>query len=214
MPVGHRQWTLRISPPTFGMGSVSNYTGLYLVDADCVDENIQHPDTFVAWPNSGDFPIQYFVNSEYTDTIPLVPWSVSLGAQYAYFSLDDERITLRRERDGKIWTFNKNTQYTQLCNYGDNDYMMFNADNGYYGLQKTLIFMPAWGSIGEIKHDDVFEVTVDGIRLVSGEPTQLKYSVKFFDLYNPKGWKRHLNRRPIRRLYRRLRCRRRRWGTR
>ena len=134
-------------------------------------------DTYLAWPNSGDFPIQYFTNSANSLSVPEQPWSLSLGAAYQPTDKKSASLTLTRVRDSKAWYFSSGTP--SLSNNSDylNSSLEHFAVNG-----RTITFRPDLKSLGPILDGDVFEVYLTGIKTASGSPTTLTYWIDFFDL--------------------------------
>jgi hypothetical protein len=70
-------------------------------------------DSYLAWPNAGAFPLQYFVpdgvNTLNTARAPEYPWTVKLGSLYSTPEKSNVILTLTRARDGKVWTFDSAT---------------------------------------------------------------------------------------------------------
>ena len=178
---GHRRWVLRPDGQNFGIGFASSdnryYSNLHVQDSSLGRE----ADTYVAWPNSGDFPIQYFTNSTNINTAPQYPWSLNLGAEYQVPMRNEIQLTLTRTRDNKVWTFNAATPQLGVGNMPD-DSMHLAVDNDSYGTKKAIIFRPDVTSLGALQEGDVFSVQLSGIKTKDGTPTTLEYSINFFDL--------------------------------
>ena len=184
---GHRRWILKPGGQDYGIGyaqkSGSSYggyrinmhvfSGLNLYDCES--------DSYIAWPSSGDFPIQYFINSTNINTAPPYPWSVNLGASYQAPDRENVVLTLTRARDGMTWTFDDSTPQLNGAYAPDNSMHLAVDDKGY-GIGKAIIFRPDVASLGAIRDGDVFNVTLSGIYTSSGVPTTLQYSINFFDL--------------------------------
>jgi len=182
---GHRRWILKPGGQNFGIGYArygsDSYGGhrinMHVFDGlgywEC------ESDSYIAWPSSGDFPIQYFVNSNSITGTPLFPWSVNLGAPYQNPDKANITLTLTRERDGKVWTFDSTTP--SLGGTTSNG-MHFAVDNGGYGMTKAIVFRPDTASLGPIIDGDIFHVRILGIRTTTGAQTSLEYDINFFDL--------------------------------
>ena len=189
---GHRRWILRPGGSEFGIGFAYNaksddiYGGyriaMYVQDDKPVFGCV--PDTFVAWPSAGDFPIQYFIGSEDLSSVPVYPWTVNLGAGYMEPRREDMKIYIRRTRAGvsdTMWMIDKSTPLLGESNYSD-DLQHLAVDNGRYGMGKAIVFRPDAARLGSIKDGDVFTVKIGGLKTAEGIATTLEYEVRFFDL--------------------------------
>ena len=72
---GHRWWILRPDGLSFGIGYAQNggkspISNMYVFSNGGQD---RPSDSYVAWPSSGDFPIQYFIANEDISTVPRYP---------------------------------------------------------------------------------------------------------------------------------------------
>ncbi len=182
---GHRRWVFAPGTKDFGVGFARNtggysYASMYVFGGpgpfNC------EPDTYVAWPSAGDFPIQYFVNTTYIESASLVyPWSINLGAAYERPSRDNVILKLTRTRDNKVWTFNSATPNQDENNF-NRDLMHLAVDNQGMGMIKAIVFRPDVPSLGAIQDGDVFKVDLSGINKADGTPTTLSYDIRFFDL--------------------------------
>ncbi len=184
--VGHRRWVLKPGGENFGIGFAKgkgNYGGyrinMHVFDGlgpfDC------ESDSYVAWPAAGDFPIQYFYASEYTETKVYAPWSINLGANYKEPSKKSVKITLKRASDGKVWNFDKNTPDLGKEDMTD-EKLHLSVDNAGYGMTKAIVFRPDVKSLGVISHGEKFTVEISGIYDNKGNAAVLEYDVNFFDL--------------------------------
>ncbi|MCL2487811.1 MAG: dockerin type I repeat-containing protein [Oscillospiraceae bacterium] len=154
-----------------GYGTSNFYESYYYVHTKRLLGIGAEIDTYVAWPNSGDFPVEYFNDTSY-------PWSLTLGADYQTPNKNDITLTLTRTRDNKKWTFDKNT-----LNLGENtnNYRNSSLDHlNVYG--KNIVFRPNEKELGRILTDDVFKVSLSGIKTANGMSAALSYDVKFFNL--------------------------------
>jgi len=184
---GHRRWILKPGGQNFGIGYArkvgSSYQGdrisMHVFDGPGYWEC--EADTYIAWPSSGDFPIQYFIYSENINITPPYPWSINLGAAYAVPNRNDITLTLTRRRDNKVWTFNSSTPKLGEGNMPAGS-MHLAVDNSGYGITKAIIFRPDLTSLGAIKDGDIFDISLSGIKTAGGASTTLSYSINFFDL--------------------------------
>lgn len=185
---GHRRWILNPGNQEFGIGYADGPDASYgghrinmhvfagLGYWEC------ESDSYIAWPSDGAFPIQYLAADEYIDTVIDCPWSINLGSPYAEPSKDTVVLKLTRVRDGKTWTFDKNTPNLGEDGYYDDSKLHLAVDNGGYGMIKAIIFRPDPESLGVIEHGDVFKVELSGIKYTDGSAATLSYDISFFDL--------------------------------
>lgn len=187
MRAGHRRWILNPGNQEFGIGYAdgpdASYGGhrinMYVFAGlgywEC------ESDSYIAWPSDGAFPIQYLAADEYIDTVIDCPWSINLGSPYAAPEKESLTLKLTRVRDGKTWTFDKDTP--NLGNEGLSDSKLhLTTDNSGYGITKAIIFRPDPDSLGAIQDGDIFKVELSGITYTDGTPTTLSYDINFFDL--------------------------------
>ena len=195
---GHRRWMLRPGGANFGIGYVRGPSGdrfggyrssLYVTDG--LPGNDFEPDTYIAWPSSGDFPIQYMVGlssvSNYGSAHYAYPWSVNLGAAYLTPVKDDLTLTLTRYRGGAVnntWVFDSSTPTLTENTTGASQYgMHFAVDNDGYGMGKAIVFRPDTASLGMIRDGDIFNVRIQGLKNSdTGGAGELSYDIRFFDL--------------------------------
>ncbi len=186
---GHRRWILKPGADNFGIGYARNTASGVSYGGNRISMHVFsglgywqcESDSYIAWPNSGDFPIQYFTNTQDLSYKPPYPWSINLGAAYAQPNRNSIALTLTRARDGKVWSFNNSTPQLGLNGMPDNS-MHLAVDNGGYGMQKAILFRPDVTTLGEIRDGDRFTVNLSGINTAQGQPTTLTYTIKFFDL--------------------------------
>lgn len=178
---GHRMILFNAPAKEFGIGYAYNPSATW---EDLIAVHVGYgwgrPNSYVAWPNSGAFPIQYFNASSNINAIPPYPWSITLGSEYSYPERDEIVLKLTRQRDGKVWTFDKNT--AQLGNSNYSDYLMHLSVN-----DEDIIFRPDTQSLGSLKDGDKFRVELSGIKTSSGKATTLEYDINFFDLEKEKN---------------------------
>lgn len=177
---GHRRWILKPNGKNFGIG-YAQYNNRANTNMHVFDGGVGTPETYVAWPNSGDFPIQYFIASDNISKVPSYPWSINLGSEYKVPDRSSIQLTLTRTRDNKTWTFNNSTPELGIGNMPDNS-MHLSVSNANKGMGKAIIFRPDLKSLGTIRDGDVFEVRLSGINKSNGQATTLGYRIRFFDL--------------------------------
>ena len=176
---GHRIALFNPAATLFGIGYAENYRvgAQYQGEfaAIHIGYQFQFSESYIAWPNAGDFPMQYFPYD--TMNQPTCPWSISLGMDYRTPSKDEITLRLTRQRDGMQWTFDRNTE--DLDDRKNAENLMHFAVHG-----EDITFRPGANSIGTIRDGDVFNVYLSGIRDIYGRPTTLSYDIRFFDLNN------------------------------
>ena len=170
--VGHRMHLLNSAIKTYGVGHVKYITAVHSASSAAPS------DTYIAWPSSGCFPIQYFVNNLYINSTPDFPWSLYLGYAYQAPVKNNITLTLTRNRDNKVWTFDENT-----VNLGNSTYGYENWTTDHLAVSgRTITFRPGLITLGPIRDGDIFHVLLTGIKTASGAGTTLEYDIKFFDL--------------------------------
>ncbi|MDR1639403.1 MAG: MBG domain-containing protein, partial [Clostridiales bacterium] len=180
---GHRRWLLKPGGKNYGIGYAKYATNLPRISMHTLDtEGAGDADTYIAWPSSGDFPIQYFTASNNINATAEPPWSINLGDAYSVPTRESINLVLTRASDGKTWTFNSSTPTLGDGNYPANDSQHLSVDNDGYGMRKAIIFRPDLTSLGAIKDGEIFTVNLSGIKTSAGEATTLTYNVNFFDL--------------------------------
>ncbi len=183
---GHRRWILKPGAENFGIGYAKNEDAYYTYRVNMhVFDGLScwecESDSYIAWPNSGDFPLQYFAaNEDIYDTIEY-PWSVNLGAEYSEPDKESTVVVLTRKSDNKQWIFDKNTPNLGEDGLSDTK-LHFSVDNDGYGMQKAILFRPDLKSLGKIEDGECFNVSITGIKDLNGESTTLTYDINFFDL--------------------------------
>ena len=175
--LGHRRWLLDPRTKTMGIGSAENdslyeeygvleyYTDVRVFGAGVTTQEVTDYD-FISWPASGNNISETFWYN--------VPWSITLNpARYATPDYSKVQVKLTRKSDGKIWTFNSQTENGD---YGET-YDFFNVDNISYGIENCIVFRPACSDLP--LYDGEFTVDVTGISDRPGKATSLHYSVVF-----------------------------------
>jgi len=183
---GHRRWVLQPGSENFGIGYASK-NGIWssaTISMHVFDGPGPYgceSDSYVAWPNSGVFPIQYFLSFENINLVPPYPWSINLGSPYRAPSKNDIVLKLTRMRDNKVWIFDKNTPNLGETVYSDNSAHLA-VDNDGYGMLKAIVFRPDVTSLGVLQDGDEFKIELSGIQYTDGSAAVLSYEIRFFDL--------------------------------
>lgn len=175
--VGHRRWILNPQMAKIGFGQTDSFTATYVFD----QSNNTAAYNAVTWPAKGEVPIEYFSDysgvgdTTYKEYLCSNPWSVSLGSDYDGIQEDTVTVTITRASDGKIMTFNQDTNYFSKA--------YFNVDYGGYGINNCIIFKPAGSDLGTYGEmiGETYTVKVTGITKNS-IPAELSYKVSFFEL--------------------------------
>ncbi len=161
--VGHRRWILNPQMKKTGFGEAYNF-GLMRVFDQSRATNFDYD--FVAWPNAGNAPNNFFRG--------VTAWSVSPNpAEYDRTVTDSITVQLTRESDGYSWEFDKTDS--------DTSGKYFNVDTGGYGTPFCIIFRP--DHITNYEAGETYHVDIYGLEDKSGNPLELAYSVHFFDIY-------------------------------
>ena len=150
--VGHRRWCLNPKMKKTGFGAADPYTAMYSIDSSGSGTQSN-----VSWP-AANMPVEYFWVT--------TPWSLSTEADIDKAKV---KVTLTRERDGKVWTFDGANDYSEA------DTLYFNVDNMNYGGSGAIIFRP--DDVGDYYDGDVFHVEITG----AGDDV-ISYTVNFFEL--------------------------------
>ena len=162
--VGHRRWLLNPPLKKVGMGMASSRTDTWVFDWSRTPAVTYDS---VKWPCAGPFPVEMLDSS--------VPWSITLNPTLYSWTTGTagHTITLRRERDGKVWTFtsadtNKSGEY-------------FNFETSGYGVSNCFIFRPDPASVGGYQAGDAFDVTLTGgvTNKADGTPATISYRTQF-----------------------------------
>ncbi len=129
----------------------------------------QRATNYVAWPNSGAFPLEYFWGGRSSNSA--VPWSVYLGNAYQAPDPSTVIVVLVRARDGKRWRFTPSTQRPNGTTDNGGSYLNVNPDQTY-GMARSIVFRPSLAALGTIRDGDQFTVTVRGITKAQPAPTR------------------------------------------
>jgi hypothetical protein len=181
---GHRGWEISTAGATYGIGygtySGRNISALHVFDNPAFPNNPGSLATsYVAWPNSGAFPLEYFWGGRSSNSA--VPWSVYLGNAYQAPDPAKVSVVLVRARDGRKWRFTPATQRPDGSTDNGGNYLNVNP-NQTFGMARSILFRPSLGALGTIRDGDRFTVTVRGIKDAAGDATTLRYATKFFRL--------------------------------
>ena len=169
--LGHRRWQLNPVLGKVGFGYVEptdsryrSYAAEKVFDTSGGDCDYD----FIAWPASGNFPSELFDNT--------TAWSVTLGpTKYQTPRQSDLTVTLTRQSDGKVWTF-QGDGYAPSYNKD-----FFNVDLDYYGVPNCIIFRPE----GIETYTGTYTVRIEGLKTTGGQRVDdFTYSVDFFDKDN------------------------------
>ncbi len=174
--IGHRRWILNPTLERIGFGFADNSEGTYRYYStmQVLDQSGEAIDyEYIRWPNAGYFPKEFFDSND--------PWSITLNPdKYRIPSIDEITITLRRDSDGTVWTFDEedNTTPSESGEY-------LNIDKGNYGVRNCIIFRPdpneAQSKDADIS-DSVYEVIVNGVKDTAGYEVEISYTVEFFEM--------------------------------
>ena len=167
--VGHRRWLLNPKLLYTGFGFAQAENSNCYVTTKVFDSSAAPMDYhYVAWPAAGNFPTHLLSTT--------VPWSVSLNpSEYLAPSRSDVQVTLTRQSDGQVWTFDSSSAQPW------NGYESFMAvDTSNVGLRHTIIFHIGADNIRS--YEGIFTVEISGIYTANGTPTTLSYQVDFFDV--------------------------------
>ena len=167
--LGHRRWQLNPALGKVGFGYAENPDGRFgkFVVEKVFDKSGSCPDyDFISWPASGNFPSD--TPSFDNESV----WSVTLNPdRYQFPERMDLNITITRQSDGKTWVINDSTVH-DAAQTG----MYLNVSSQAYGVPNCIIFRP--GSINFYR--GVYQVTIDGLRDIDGDPVDFTYQVDFF----------------------------------
>ncbi|WP_164779558.1 S-layer homology domain-containing protein [Paenibacillus kobensis] len=169
--LGHRRWILNpeMQKTMFGMvyaaqkdGYSAPYASMYAFNRDRSSE-VSYD--YVAWPSAGHFPQELFAAGD--------AWSVSLNPKrYDKSRISDIKAELKRERDGRTWTFdsgdtNKSGRY-------------FNVETSGYGIPFAVILRP--DGVEKYGDDDTYQVRITGLYDNSGGQREVSFKTTFFRL--------------------------------
>ncbi|MNJ36306.1 hypothetical protein D3C77_310890 [compost metagenome] len=158
--VGHRRWVLNPSLQKVGFGLANGYGSMQVFDKSRA-EKVEYD--YIAWP-AADFPQQLFGVDH--------PWSVSVNPdKYEAPSLKDVRVKVTDVQSGKTWTLTSE-------NHDLNSDLYMNVELSGFGVSNAIIFR--LDGVQEYKGE--YQVVISGLRTVSGQTTELAYTIDFYDL--------------------------------
>lgn len=166
--VGHRRWVLSPKLKEVGFGWAASPTGIpYTAMKVVADDMWQNPSVSydsIAWPSKTAFPTEFLSERD--------PWSISLNDEiYNRTKSADIRVQLKRERDGRVWSFPSDKG-------ADGFFTVSLETTGY--LPYTIIFQPA--GIETYLPGDTYEVTIQNVVKRDGTRTNVQYKTTFFTL--------------------------------
>jgi len=155
--VGHRRWILNPRMGQSAFGAVGRYAAMYAFDGSRKDV----PEwNFTAFPTVGYMPIDYFGNH--------YAWSVTVNtAKYATPTKESVTVTIQPVDAGHAPVG------------APLKIERFYVDNGGFGGGPAVIFRPEAFKSG---HDQIYKVTLKGVKEKSGKGDTIDYIVHFVDL--------------------------------
>lgn len=174
--VGHRRWQLNPTLKKVGFGLAVAQTGgmteQYVTEKIYDTSGSTGDYDFIAWPASGNFPNDLEAFNKNT------AWSVTLNPSlYAKPEQMALTVTLKRNADGKTWTFSGGE--STAADSGK----YFGVDTTGRGVPNCIIFRPD----GVSKYEGAYSVDIAGLFTTAGETANLHYEVNFFDSNNPQA---------------------------
>ncbi len=164
--VGHRRWLLNPSLKYVGFGYAESADWGF-VATKVFDHSREYFDyNFISWPPSGNC-LNEIISYD-------APFTITLNPDKFQTPQDaDIKITVTRESDGKVWTFDSNTNRTP----GNSQYMLIETSG--YGISNCIIFRPDVDDLDT--HLGVYTFSVSGIYKNNGTAVTLNYKTDFFD---------------------------------
>ena len=167
--LGHRRWLLNPAMSATGFGlanaaSGNSYVTMYAVDTANAGVEWDH----VAWPSAGAFPVE-LMRAE-------LPWSISLNPEIYDVENSSPVLHLTEEVSGATFQFD----FAKGIGSG---FCMLSTDA--YGSGPCLIVRPnlAAADIGEYVQNQIWSVSVDGLRGVDGTELELSYTCEMASVY-------------------------------
>lgn len=181
--VGHRRWILNPSLKKVGFGYAhhlsadekwkSKFEAFSTMQIFDTSRSAAFDYEYIAWPNQGNFPVEFFKVSESPKNSD--PWSLSLNPQkFQEPRLGDITVTLKRQSDQREWKLDQEDQKMGI----DQEYL--NVSNQNIGVPYCIIFRP--NQIEQYKPGDIYEVNVKGLKDIQGQNIEIDYAVSFFSL--------------------------------
>lgn len=164
--VGHRRSLLNPFYTSIGMGfsrqqGEKNYS---VMRGQNIGENKDFDYDYIAWPNKGDFPLEYIAETDV--------WSFMLNLKKYEPLTDNVSVSIKSEKLGETWVLNKLSSRE-------------NKDNIFHVQASQITFFPqSLRKYMKSSGTDTFHVTIDGVRTKSGEPANIAYDVHLFPLEN------------------------------
>lgn len=170
LPVlGHRRWLLNPYMAETGFGLANAVSGMSYVVMYAVDGgNASAAWDAVCWPASGAFPVE-LMRSE-------IAWSVSLNAALYDLAASAPAITLTEEISGARFSFD-------LSDGSGDGFCHLSTEA--CGAGSCLIFRPNLAAAGldEYLQNQIWSVSIDGLRGTDGAEKSLAYQVEMTSLY-------------------------------
>ncbi len=164
--VGHRRWMLNPSLQYVGFGYAESNEWGYVATKVFDYSRTEVDFDFVSWPPSGNC-LNEIVSYDAPFTITLNPDKFKSPQD------SDIKITVIRESDGKVWSFDSQTNRTP----GSDKYMLI--EKSWYAINNCIIFRP---DVDELKtHKGVYTFSVSGVYKNDGTEVTLNYKTDFFD---------------------------------
>lgn len=181
--VGHRRWILNPNLKKVGFGyghtlsSDDKWKSIFEAFSTMQIFDVSRAEPFdyeyIAWPNRGYFPTEFFKVSESPKNSD--PWSLSLNPKkFQQPRLADITVTLKRVSDQRVWTLNQQDQKMGI----DKEYLNISIQN--IGVPYCVIFRP--NQIEQYNPGDNYEVNVKGLKNLLGQNVEIDYTVSFFSL--------------------------------
>lgn len=168
--IGHRRWQLLPSLKEVGMGFVTANTNYKFYAVIKVFRNLEtenRPYDMVNWPSKTAFPIEFFG--------PDIPWSTTLNPTiYNASKISEISVTVNEVGSGLVWVMDKND--TDL----NGEY--FNVETTGYGIPFCIIYRPDPETLTQYNLNQIYEVTINNVYLLTGSKVSLTFRTRFFNL--------------------------------
>ena len=167
--LGHRRWLLNPAMAATGFGlanatSGNSYVAMYAVDMENADAEWD----YVAWPAAGAFPVE-LMRAE-------LPWSISLNPEIYNMETSHPVLLLTEAVSGAAFRFDFD------ASSGDG-FCALSTEN--CGSGPCLIFRPnlSAASVGEYVQNQLWSVTLTGLRGPDGAELEISYSCEMTSVY-------------------------------